>query len=141
MTRREKQRAHRLLYQAYCEAVDRLTDELLAQDDDFAGGSFDYGWEELQDRYAMRVQHLQVLLNALEGASQRPHRSKRWVVSFTVQADELERELNARLEEPVADNGEVEDFDILPADDGRLRVVIRYRAFIPVPARMAPARG
>lgn len=134
-TRRHMQRAHRYLYEVYRETVDRLTSEVLTKGDDLAGLPFDYGWEDLQDRYAMRVQHLQVLLNALDGAFRSPVRTRRWVKTLLTSTEELETDLNAELEKDVEDDGDVEDVSILPAPGDRVCAVIRYRACVPLRER------
>jgi hypothetical protein len=136
-TRRQKQRAHRYLYEVYRETIDRLTGDVLAKGEDLAGLPFDYGWEDLQDRYAMRVQHLQVLLGALEGASRPAVRTRRWVKTLLTSTEDLESALNAELGKDVEDGGEVEDVSVLPAPDDQVCVVLRYRACVPVRERAA----
>jgi hypothetical protein len=66
------QRALGVLQEVYGSMVERLTEAVLADEEQIRDAQFSYTYQEVEDRFGPRIVSLSHLINALQNASGRP---------------------------------------------------------------------
>lgn len=130
----EMQRALGVLQEVYGSMVERLTEAVLADEEQIRDAQFSYTYQEVEDRFGPRIVSLSHLINALQNASGRPTVEEVRVETVIAEAETLADEVNRRLR--AARGSTLKSMNVQKMDDGKFLVVLSMaRAVYARPAR------
>ena len=130
----EMQRALGVLQEVYGSMVERLTEAVLADEEQIRDAQFSYTYQEVEDRFGPRIVSLSHLINALQNASGRPTVEEVRVETVIAEAETLAEEVNRRLR--AARGSTLKSMNVQKMDDGKFLVVLSMaRAVYARPAR------
>lgn len=118
----EMQRALGVLQEVYGSMVERLTEAVLADEEQIRDAQFSYTYQEVEDRFGPRIVSLSHLINALQNASGRPTVEEVRVETVIAEAETLADEVNRRLR--AARGSTLKSMNVQKMDDGKFLVVL-----------------
>ena len=118
----DMQRALGVLQEVYGSMVERLTEAVLADEEQIRDAQFSYTYQEVEDRFGPRIVSLSHLINALQNASGRPTVEEVRVETVIADAETLADEVNRRLR--AARGSTLKSMNVQKMDDGKFLVVL-----------------
>jgi hypothetical protein len=118
----DMQRALGVLQEVYGSMVERLTEAVLADEEQIRDAQFSYTYQEVEDRFGPRIVSLSHLINALQNASGRPTVEEVRVETVIAEAETLADEVNRRLR--AARGSTLKSMNVQKMDDGKFLVVL-----------------
>jgi hypothetical protein len=94
---RDVQKALGVLQEVYGSLVERLTEAVLADEEQIRDAQFSFTYQEVEDRFGPRIINLSHLINALQNAAGRPTVEEVRVETVVAEAATLADEVNKRL--------------------------------------------
>ena len=131
---RDVQKALGVLQEVYGNLVERLTEAVLADEEQIRDAQFSFTYQEVEDRFGPRLINLSHLINALQNASGRATVEEVRVETVIAEAETLADEVNKRLRALRGSN--LKSMNGLKMDDGKYLVALTRGR--PVYARPQP---
>jgi len=130
----DMQRALGVLQEVYGTMVERLTEAVLADEEQIRDAQFSYTYQEVEDRFGPRIVSLSHLINALQNASGRPTVEEVRVETVIAEAESLADDVNRRLRG--LRGSTLRSMNVQKMDDGKFLVVLTMaRAVLARPGR------
>jgi hypothetical protein len=119
---RDVQKALGVLQEVYGNLVERLTEAVLADEEQIRDAQFSFTYQEVEDRFGPRIINLSHLINALQNAAGRPTVEEVRVETVIAEAETLADEVNKRLR--ALRGTSLKSMNVQKMDDGKFLVVL-----------------
>lgn len=119
---RDVQKALGVLQEVYGTLVERLTEAVLADEEQIRDAQFSFTYQEVEDRFGPRIINLSHLINALQNADRRPTVEEVRVETVVADAATLADEVNKRLR--ALRGSTLKSMNVQKVEDGKLLVVL-----------------
>ena len=119
---RDVQKALGVLQEVYGSLVERLTEAVLADEEQIRDAQFSFTYQEVEDRFGPRIINLSHLINALQNAAGRPTVEEVRVETVVADAGTLADEVNKRLR--ALRGTTLKSMNVQKMEDGKFLVVL-----------------
>jgi hypothetical protein len=133
MNPRQSQKALEVLQEVYGSLLERVVDAVIENEEGMRCTSYSFASQDVEDRFAPRVNALSHLIGALQNATARATCDEYRVETVLATAEELQEKVNEKFR--TLRGARLQELSLQKMDDGRFLVMLTLSKSVPAVRR------